>query len=75
MVCNSMGTVGWLMMGGLWLAVIAVVLWGVTAAARSPGGFARSGVDARAVLDDRLARGEIDTEEYRGLRSTLEDAR
>jgi uncharacterized membrane protein len=72
MFCNSMGTAGWLMMGGLWLSVIVVILWAITAATRRPS---RSGVDALAVLDDRLARGEIDPEEYRGLRSTLQDAR
>lgn len=72
MFCDSMGTAGWLMMGGLWLSVIVVILWAITAATRRPS---RSGVDALAVLDDRLARGEIDPEEYRRLRSTLEEGR
>jgi uncharacterized membrane protein len=32
---------------------------------------AHSGDNARRILDERLARGEIDTEEYRRLRDVL----
>jgi len=71
-------------MGGAWWAIsiivvvlavaLVVVLWRL----RSEGGAAPDpgkGHDprsAREILDRRLATGEIDEEQYRGLRSALE---
>lgn len=60
----------WLWMVGFWLVVIGLVVWAVgrlapTSSARGPGG-------ARAVLDERYARGELDGDEYRRLRRELE---
>jgi uncharacterized membrane protein len=77
MFCNwsTMGAGGWLMMSGLWLAVIVLVLWAAMVAVRAAGPHPRRCIDAVTVLDDRLARGDIEPEEYRLLRSTLEDAR
>jgi uncharacterized membrane protein len=47
----------------------------VTGAARRPGPGGRGedprGDDARRILDERLARGEIDADEYRRLRDVL----
>ncbi|MEX2323070.1 MAG: hypothetical protein WEA29_04790 [Acidimicrobiia bacterium] len=51
------------------------VLWAVTVAAWDPSRSDRRGVDAFAVLNHPLARGEIEPEEYRRLRSTLGEAR
>ncbi len=67
------------MMGWMWLwalvallllvAVVALVVWAV----RRPTGHA-GGSDARRILEERFARGEIDTSEFRE-RSSLLDRR
>ena len=71
----------WWQAGLMWLAMIAfwaLLIWAihalVTGATRRPGqagsGGPRPG-DALRILDERLARGEIDTEEYGRLREIL----
>jgi putative membrane protein len=66
----------------MWVGMIAfwgLLIWAVyaliTSATRrtSPGPTdgQQRGDDARRILDERLARGEIDTEEYRRLRDAL----
>jgi len=72
----------WWQAGLMWIAMIAfwgLLIWGiyalVTGATRrgdnaDHGG--RQPGDARRILDERLARGEIDTEEYRRLREVLD---
>ena len=66
----------------MWVGMIAVwglLIWAVyaliTGATRRPGPGPGSGEhhgdDARRILDQRLARGEIDTDEYRRLRDVL----
>jgi putative membrane protein len=73
----------WWQAGLMWLAMIAFwafLIWAVyalvTGAARRPGQAGpesqRQPGDARRILDERLARGEIDTEEYRRLRDVLD---
>lgn len=59
----------WIMMGVFWLAVAAVLIWTVRGFARERGGHQE---DARAILDRRLATGEIDAGEYAALRAALE---
>ncbi len=74
----------WWQAGLMWIA--AIVFWGlliwavwalVSAATRRPG---RPGGDehpegrARRILDERLARGDISTAEYRRLRAELDAA-
>jgi putative membrane protein len=61
----------------MWAGMIAfwgLLIWAiyalVTGATRRPGPGPR-GEDARRILDERLARGEIDTEEYQRLRDVL----
>jgi putative membrane protein len=61
----------------MWVGMIAfwgLLIWGVyaliTSATRRPGGD-QHGPDARRILDERLARGEIDAEEYRRLRDLI----
>ena len=66
----------------MWVGMIAfwgLLIWAVyaliTAATRRPGtetrGEEHAGDPARRILDERLARGEIDTDEYRRLRDVL----
>lgn len=72
----------WWQAGLMWIAMIAfwgLLIWAiyalVTGATRRSGeteGGGRRPGGARAILDERLARGEIDPEEYRRLRETLD---
>jgi len=66
----------------MWVGMIAfwgLLIWAayalITSATRRPGpqtrGGEHRGVDARHILDERLARGEIDTDEYRRRRDVL----
>ena len=57
-----------------WMVIATVLFWGTVAwivvtLVRRPSTSARR--DARDVLDERYARGEIDAEEYRTRRETL----
>jgi putative membrane protein len=62
-----------LMWGGM-IVFWGLLIWGIYAvissSTRRPGGKER-GADARRILDERLARGEIDAEEYRRVRDVL----
>src|SRR5215510_10873417 len=66
----------------MWVGMIAfwgLLIWAVyaliTSATRRPspssGGGEHRGDDPRRILDERLARGEIDTNEYERLRDVL----
>jgi putative membrane protein len=63
---------GWIWMLVIWVVVIGGVVWVVTQLATTNG---RRGQDdsseARSVLDERFARGEIDEAEYRRIRDEL----
>lgn len=65
----------WVVMIAFWGLLIWAVYALVTGATRRPGSDGRGeeprGDDARRILDERLARGEIDTDEYRRLRDVL----
>jgi putative membrane protein len=69
----GMGGVGWLLMTGFWVLLIAVLV-GLAAwifprqGRQTPTAPAAS---AREVLDQRLARGEIDVETYQAVRDEL----
>jgi putative membrane protein len=73
----------WWQAGLMWLAMIAfwaLLIWAiyklVTGITRRPGDSeGRGGQDggARRILDERLARGEIDAEEYQRLRDLPDD--
>jgi putative membrane protein len=66
----------------MWVGMIAfwgLLIWAIyalitsatrRAGAEAPGG-EHGGDPARRILDERLARGEIDTDEYRRLRDVL----
>jgi putative membrane protein len=61
----------------MWLAMIAfwgLVIWAVYALVRSISrrlGGDHQGPDPRQILDQRLARGDIDTAEYQRLRDLI----
>lgn len=73
------------MMGGMWLAGllwlfvigggIALVVWALLRG-RGSGGSQRGGEEdrARAILRERLARGEISASEYQETRRTLDES-
>jgi len=72
----------WWQAGLMWAGMIAfwgLLIWAiyalVTGATRRPGsadqGEKPRGDDAGPILDERLARGEIDADEYRRLRDVL----
>ena len=66
---------GWLVGFLTMAAFFGVLVWGiwfvVTGVARSRDGGPPPG-DAARILDERLARGEIDEDEYRRLRDVLQ---
>lgn len=71
---NGMGGGMWLgplFMFGLPLALIAFVVWWVMGTRRSDNTPGRL-KDARALLDERFARDEIDEDEYRRRRDAIE---
>ncbi len=69
---------GWAFgLGGLvmllfWIFVVAAAVWLVLTIARPTTGSGDLG-SARRILDERLARGELDVEEYRTRRAALDD--
>ena len=73
----------WWQAGLMWAGMIAfwaLLIWliyalitGITRRTEQPGrADQHHGGEARRILDERLARGEIDTEEYRRLREVLD---
>ncbi|HUY51900.1 MAG TPA: SHOCT domain-containing protein [Streptosporangiaceae bacterium] len=72
----------WWQAGLMWIAMIAfwgLLIWAVwalvTSVTRRAGQAERGGQEpgvARRILDERLARGEIDTSEYQRLREVLD---
>ena len=55
-----------------WVFVIAGIVWLVLTLSRSQTRERGSGRDAVQILEERLARGEIDAEEFRTRRAALE---
>ncbi len=72
----------WWQVGLMWLGMIAfwgLLIWliyalvtGAIGRGQLGGGEEPGGGDARRILDERLARGEIDLEEYQRLRDVIE---
>ena len=67
--CGQMGIGDWAGMVAILVVVLALVLWGVSRLFP-----AREDSTARAILDARLASGELDSQTYRMLRRELDDA-
>jgi len=62
----------WVGMIAFWGLIVWAVFALITSATRRPG-VDRRGEEARHILDQRLARGEIDVEEYRRLLDVIND--
>lgn len=69
---HGMGLWGWLMMVVFWAVVIFGIVWAVRTTT-SPS--QRDEDSALRILDERLARGEIDREDYEERRRVLESNR
>ena len=62
----------WIGMVVFWLVVIGLVVWAVRSFGNRDAPADHQQQDrARAILDERYARGDISTEEYRQRRETL----
>jgi putative membrane protein len=66
---NGWGWFGMLMMVIITAAIVGLVVWSI--AARGPGSPSQRELSACEQLDARLARGEIDTQEYRARLEAL----
>jgi putative membrane protein len=69
----------WFGFGGVlmilfWVFVIAGTVWLVLALARPQARSADGPSAAARILEERLARGEIDAEEFRARRAAIEEA-
>jgi len=76
---SGMGGGWWFLMIVAWIVVIALVVWAIarlfpSRSGGDAGGREKERETPREILDLRLARGEIDTEEYARLRDALEPA-
>lgn len=70
MVLATHGTLGWQMMLAFWVLFVALVIWAVGTATTPPQ--QRDSHDtARQILDERLARGEMDGAEHEERRQLL----
>jgi putative membrane protein len=65
--CNGMGVGGWVLMIGFWVAILGLVVWGLTRIFPSDAPLRATWAE----LDRRLAAGEIDPATYRGVRDEL----
>ncbi|HET7701158.1 MAG TPA: SHOCT domain-containing protein [Candidatus Limnocylindria bacterium] len=73
-----MGDGYWFGFGGLvmllfWVFLVAGIVWLVLTLTRSQARTGEGTGSARRILEERLARGEIDIEEFRPRRATLEE--
>jgi putative membrane protein len=65
--CAQTGTGGWIAMIALWLAVVGLIVWGLSRLFPT-----RPEEDARTLLDARLAAGKVDLQTYQGIRAELD---
>lgn len=70
-----MGFWGWTMMAGFWGLVIVLIIWAVRSATTAKTQSQADGGNALQTLDERLARGDIDPDEYKERRAILEKRR
>lgn len=60
------------------IVILGLLIWGISALVRSAARRPETGEhgsDAGRILDERLARGEIDADEYRRLRDVMRSGR
>jgi putative membrane protein len=77
---GGMGTFGWLVMVLVWVLLVVAIVWALrelfTGGDRQPSEPPEPRVeDPFAILDRRLASGEIDPEAYHELRDKLDESR
>ncbi len=76
---DGMGVAGWFLMTVFWVALIAAIIWAVANLfpGRGPSETTSAERSERPeeILDQRLARGEIDASTYDELRTKLRAAR
>ncbi|WP_315092825.1 hypothetical protein [uncultured Cellulomonas sp.] len=65
--CAQMGAAGWVSMVAFWLVVVGLAVWSVSRLFP-----AQVASDPRAILESRLASGEISPETYRSLIGELD---
>ncbi len=82
---GGMTGLAWMGMGLFWLLLLGLIVWLVirllpgnsqeprpaTTVSISPSRVASAAAPALAILDERLASGEVDVETYRTIRATL----
>ena len=68
---HGIGAWGWLTMLVFWAVVIGLIVWTVRSTTSAP----RDEDTPRRILDERLARGEIDLDDYEERRRVLESHR
>lgn len=71
--CGGMGVGGWLVMILFWATFLGLAVWAVTSMF-PPARTRDLAADPLAVLDRRLAAGELDPDTYRRTREELADA-
>lgn len=59
----------WLPMAAAWAVIVLVAIWAMV---RLFPAETHAPPSARTILDERLARGELDVDEYRHLRAQLD---
>lgn len=64
--CTQMSAGAWVVMIGAWALVIGLAVWAVCRL------FPAQRADARAILDARLASGQIDQDTYQQVRDRLD---
>jgi putative membrane protein len=67
---GGMGGMGMFFMGLIWIAVIALIAWGLINMSRIRRSVAEP--DAQEILKRRFARGEINREEFEQARTALQ---
>lgn len=72
---GGMGGGWWVLMALFWVVLVIAIVWAMARLFPRGAGSEREPEDARAILDRRLAHGEIDPETYATLRDALRDAR
>jgi putative membrane protein len=66
---------GGLVMMLFWVFLVALVVWLVLTFGRSQGRGSDGDGTAMRILEERLARGEIDADEFRTRRAAIADAK
>jgi putative membrane protein len=72
MMNNGMDAGWWVLMSVAWIALIVLIVWAVVRLFPGRESSAGGEIDAKSLLDRRLASGEIDAGTYDQLRARLD---